>query len=79
YVYLNARGIVQKEITPVDLVLVVDWSGSMNDNNRIGEVKFGVDRFVDTLADSGITDKINMGFVGYSSEGYSYSNGAVQM
>ncbi|NTR84553.1 VWA domain-containing protein, partial [Enterococcus faecium] len=64
---------------PLDLVLVVDWSGSMNDNNRIGEVKIGVDRFVDTLADSGITDKINMGYVGYSSEGYSYSNGAVQM
>ena len=78
-VYLNARGNVQKDITPLDLVLVVDWSGSMNDNNRIGEVKIGVDRFVDTLADSGITDKINMGYVGYSIEGYSYSNGAVQM
>ncbi|WP_270271278.1 SpaA isopeptide-forming pilin-related protein [Enterococcus lactis] len=78
-VYLNARGNVQKDITPLDLVLVVDWSGSMNDNDRIDEVKIGVDRFVDTLADSGITDKINMGYVGYSSEGYSYSNGAVQM
>ncbi|EMF0368393.1 VWA domain-containing protein, partial [Enterococcus faecium] len=78
-VYLNARGNVQKDITPLDLVLVVDWSGSMNDNDRIGEVKIGVDRFVDTLADSGITDKINMGYVGYSSDGYSYSNGAVQM
>ncbi len=78
-VYLNARGNVQKDITPLDLVLVVDWSGSMNDNDRIGEVKIGVDRFVDTLADSGITDKINMGYVGYSSEGYSYSNGTVQM
>lgn len=78
-VYLNARGNVQKDITPLDLVLVVDWSGSMNDNDRIGEVKIGVDRFVDTLADSGITDKINMGYVGYSIEGYSYSNGAVQM
>ncbi|EGP5688871.1 SpaA isopeptide-forming pilin-related protein [Enterococcus faecium] len=78
-VYLNARGNVQKDITPLDLVLVVDWSGSMNDNNRIGEVKIGVDRFVDTLADSGITDKINMGYVGYSSDGYNYSNGTVQM
>ncbi|NTQ03089.1 VWA domain-containing protein, partial [Enterococcus faecium] len=66
--YLNVRGNTQKNITPLDLVLVVDWSGSMNDNNRIGEVKIGVDRFVDTLADSGITDKINMGYVGYSSE-----------
>lgn len=78
-VYLNARGNVQKDITPLDLVLVVDWSGSMNDNDRIGEVKIGVDRFVDTLADSGITDKINTGYVGYSSEGHLYSNGTVQM
>ena len=78
-VYLNTRGNVQKDITPLDLVLVVDWSGSMNDNDRIGEVKIGVDRFVDTLADSGITDKINMGYVGYSSEGHNYSNGTVQM
>lgn len=78
-VYLNARGNVQKDITPLDLVLVVDWSGSMNNNDRIGEVKIGVDRFVDTLADSGITDKINMGYVGYSSEGHNYSNGTVQM
>ncbi|EGP4759021.1 VWA domain-containing protein [Enterococcus faecium] len=78
-VYLNARGNVQKDITPLDLVLVVDWSGSMNDNDRIGEVKIGVDRFVDTLSDSGITDKINMGYVGYSSDGYNYSNGTVQM
>lgn len=78
-VYLNARGNVQKDITPLDLVLVVDWSGSMNDNDGIGEVKIGVDRFVDTLSDSGITDKINMGYVGYSSDGYNYSNGTVQM
>ncbi|MDK6748059.1 hypothetical protein QP367_24925, partial [Citrobacter sp. UMB8248A] len=59
-VYLNVRGNVQKEITPLDLVLVVDWSGSMNENNRIGEVQKGVNRFVDTLADSGITNNINM-------------------
>lgn len=78
-VYLNARGNVQKDITPLDLVLVVDWSGSMNDNDRIGEVKIGVDRFVDTLSDSGITDKIDMGYVDYSSDGYNYSNGTVQM
>lgn len=76
-VYLNVRGNVQKEITPLDLVLVVDWSGSMNENNRIGEVQKGVNRFVDTLADSGITNNINMGYVGYSSDGY--NNNAIQM
>ena len=29
-----------------------------------------MDRFVDTLAESGITDNIHMGYVGYSSDGY---------
>ena len=54
----------------LDLVLVVDWSGIMKmDNNRIGECPKGVDRFVDTLAESGITDNIHMGYVGYSSDG----------
>ncbi|WP_165006940.1 MULTISPECIES: vWA domain-containing protein [unclassified Enterococcus] len=76
-VFLNIRGNVQKEITPLDLVLVVDWSGSMNENNRIGEVRTGVNRFVDTLAESGITDKISMGYIGYSSN--NYSNASVPM
>ncbi len=47
----------------------------------IGLVKYkkGVNRFVDTLADSGITNNINinMGYVGYSSDGY--NNNAIQM
>jgi len=76
-VYLNVRGNVQKETTPLDIALVVDWSGSMNNNNRIGEVSDGVNRFVDTLSNSGITDKISMGYIGYSSDGY--NNGSVPM
>ena len=44
-VYLNVRGNVQRQIDPIDVVLVVDWSGSMNEMGRIAEVKKGVDRF----------------------------------
>lgn len=44
----------------------------------IGLVKFKrSEPFVDTLADSGITNNINMGYVGYSSDGY--NNNAIQM
>ena len=43
----------------------------MNEENRIIEVKNGIDRFIDTLSDSGVTEKINLGYVGFSSEGYS--------
>ncbi|MGG5302872.1 hypothetical protein IGK16_000461 [Enterococcus pernyi] len=68
--YLNVRGNTQKNIPPLDVVLVVDWSGSMNEDNRIIEVKNGIDRFVDTLSESGVTEKINLGYVGFSSEGY---------
>ena len=71
------RGNVQKEITPLDLVLVVDWSGSMNENNRIGEVQKGRTVLLIHWQNSGITNNINMGYVGYSSDGY--NNNAIQM
>lgn len=69
--YVNVRGNTQKDILPLDIVFVADWSGSMNEENRIIEVKNGIDRFIDTLSDSGVTEKINLGYVGFSSEGYS--------
>ncbi|ROX83797.1 VWA domain-containing protein [Enterococcus durans] len=73
-VFLNVRGNVQKEVAPLDIVLVVDWSGSMNEEHRLTEVRRGINNFIDTLDHSGVTDKINLGYVGYSSNGYSYSN-----
>ncbi|THE11428.1 VWA domain-containing protein [Enterococcus hirae] len=77
--YLNIRGNTQKQVTPLDVVLVVDWSGSMNEQGRIAEVKDGINRFVDTLEESGISDKINMGYVGYSSKGRGYTNGVLPL
>lgn len=76
-VFLNVRGNVQKEFSPVDVVLVVDWSGSMNEDNRLAEVKRGVNSFVDTLDHSGIAEKINLGYIGYSSVGY--NNGSIPL
>ena len=55
--YVNVRGNTQKDIPPLDIVFVADWSGSMNEENRIIEVKNGIDRFIDTLSDSGVTEK----------------------
>lgn len=82
-VYLNVRGNTQKIIKPIDIMLVVDWSGSMNANqnsektDRIGAVKKGINSFVDTLDKSGASEGINIGYEGFSSEGNSYKNGMI--
>lgn len=76
-VYLNVRGNVMKNINPIDVMLVVDWSGSMMKNDRIQNVQEGVKLFVETLKKGGITNQINLGYIGYSSEGSKYSNGKI--
>lgn len=78
-VYLNVRGNVQRQIDPIDVVLVVDWSGSMNEMGRIAEVKKGVDRFLNQIEGSGIQDSVYMGYVGYSSDGSNYQNKTCQL
>lgn len=76
-VFLNVRGDVKKKIEPLNIVLVVDWSGSMKDNNRVGSAKTGVKNFMDEISKSGISDKVSLGYVGYSSEGGNYTNFSV--
>lgn len=76
-VFLNVRGNVKKKIEPLNIVLVVDWSGSMKDNNRVGSAKTGVKNFMDEISKSGISDKVSLGYVGYSSEGGNYTNFSV--
>ena len=44
-VFLNVRGNVQNPIKPVDIVLVVDMSGSM-EGAREGAIKQGVKSFL---------------------------------
>lgn len=68
-VYLNVRGNEQKDIKPIDIVLVVDMSGSMAENNRYQYVRQGVKEFFNTINSAGIGDYVNVGFVGYSRPG----------
>lgn len=80
-VYLNVRGNKQKDIKPVDIVLVVDMSGSMepsesnNYNDRAGAIRTGVSQFLKSIKDAGIDNYINVGLVGFSSPG-EYVTGA---
>ncbi|MGX7130882.1 SpaA isopeptide-forming pilin-related protein [Enterococcus songbeiensis] len=73
-VYLNVKGNQNRNILSTDIVLVADWSGSMGTNgnpDRIRSLKAGVESFVETIdaADQGITDKINLGYVSFASNG----------
>lgn len=75
-VYLNVKGNKQEDIKPVDIVLVVDMSGSMESsqsngwNDRAGAARNGVKNFLQTIKDAGIGDYVNVGLVGFSSPGY---------
>ncbi len=75
-VYLNVKGNEQQDIKPVDIVLVVDMSGSMESsqsngwNDRAGAARNGVKNFLQTIKDTGIGDYVNVGLVGFSSPGY---------
>ena len=68
-VYLNVRGNDQKNIKPVDIVLVVDMSGSM-ETDRAAAVRSGISSFLQQITNAGIGDYVNVGLVGYSSPNY---------
>lgn len=75
-VYLNVRGNDQKDIKPVDIVLVVDMSGSM-EPDRAKAVRLGISNFLQEITNAGIADYVNVGLVGYSSPGYLGSSAGV--
>lgn len=71
-VYLNVKGNQQQDIKPVDIVLVVDMSGSMESGGRLSRAEAarqGVKDFLQTIKDAGIGDYVNVGLVGFSSPG----------
>lgn len=65
-VYLNVRGNELRDIKPIDIVLVVDMSGSM-EPEKASAVRQGVKDFLTYIKDAGIGQYVNVGFVGYSS------------
>lgn len=74
-VYLNAKGNEVKNIKPIDIVLVVDMSGSMepannpSGSNRAQATRDGVKQFLQAIKDAGIAQYVNVGLVGFSSPG----------
>lgn len=67
-VYLNVKGSAQQDIKPVDIVLVVDMSGSMeNRTGRAEAVRQGVKNFMSSISQAGLGDYVKVGLVGFSS------------
>lgn len=69
-VYLNVKGNTQQSVKPVDIVLVVDMSGSMESKNRADAVRTGVKNFLTSIQNAGLGDYVNVGLIGFSSPGY---------
>lgn len=81
-VYLNVKGNEVKNIKPIDIVLVIDMSGSMNSsvnggNDRVGATRQGIKNFLKTINDAGIGKYVNVGVVGFSSPDYISSSGTL--
>ncbi|WP_080474110.1 vWA domain-containing protein [Lactiplantibacillus plantarum] len=72
--YLNVRGNQKQTIKPIDVVLVVDMSGSMESNrwgtNRADAVRTGVKNFLTSIQNAGLGNYVNVGLIGFSSPGY---------
>lgn len=61
-------GNVQNPIKPVDIVLVVDMSGSM-EGAREGAIKQGVKSFLSSIENTAYAQYVNVGLVGYQVQG----------
>lgn len=66
-VYANIRGNATEISKCVDVVFVVDTSGSMKDDSRLTKAKKGIEDFLDGITSVGIKDKVRVGLVTYSS------------
>lgn len=76
-VYLNVRGYGRKNIEPMDIVLVVDMSSSMEPDNKFNPsgsprsqaIRNGVGQFLQEINASGMARYVNVGLIGYSNPG----------
>lgn len=74
-VYLNVKGNKIENVKPIDIVLVVDMSGSMEAKPSTGTItraeatRKGVAQFMQAIKDAGIAKYVNLGLIGFSSSG----------
>lgn len=64
---LNARSVAEQRATNIEIAMVLDVSGSMNDNNRITGLRTAARNFVSTVLGNN-TDKISIAMVPYNGQ-----------
>lgn len=68
YLAAPASGTAEERIGQVEISLVLDVSGSMDANNKIGNLRVAAKQFVDTMFDSVEQDKLSMNIITYSTQ-----------
>ena len=69
-VQLDIQGNTVDESEPMAIMLVLDYSASMKDNQRVEYMRTGVNNFLDAINNAGLGRTVSVGVVGYSRESY---------
>ncbi len=64
----NGMSMAEQRVNNVEVMLVLDVSGSMNSNSRIVNLKIAAKNFVDTVLKSDSEDKISIGIVPFNGQ-----------
>ena len=70
--YASEEVITTTTTSPLDIVLVLDRSGSMNDDGKLNSMKNAVNSFIDSVANSANAEKHRIGIVTFASSASSY-------
>ena len=69
-VQLDIQGNTVDESEPMAIMLVLYYSASMKDNQRVEYMRTGVNNFLDAINNAGLGRTVSVGVVGYSRESY---------
>ncbi|MWD26521.1 hypothetical protein E0K89_003425 [Aquicoccus sp. SCR17] len=61
-----ARGTAEERVNEVEISLVLDISGSMRDNDKLGHLQDAAGAFVDSLVNPGTAGRVSLSLVPYS-------------
>ncbi len=69
-VFLNVRGNSVRQEKMLDVVFVVDTSGSMANDSRLASAKTGIRSFIEDVEAAGLGNNVRAGLVSYSGESH---------